>query len=93
MTRPDIAYAVQVVNQFVSDTHKNQHSTAHHLLRCIKGIVSQGLFYSSASPLSLRGYMDADWAGCPNTRCSTTGSCMLLETSVISLKCKKQPSL
>ena len=84
MTRPDIAYAVQVVSQFASDPHKNHLSSVHRLLRYIKGTLSRGLFYSSISPVSLRSYMDANWANCPNTRRSTTGWCMLLGTSAIS---------
>ena len=54
MTRPDIAYAVQVVSQFASDPHKNHLSSVHRLLRYIKGTLSRGLFYSSISPVSLR---------------------------------------
>ncbi|GJZ30201.1 ribonuclease H-like domain-containing protein [Tanacetum coccineum] len=35
----------------------------------------------SASPLSLIGYSDADWAGCPTTRRSTSGYCVILATT------------
>ena len=93
MTRPNIAYAVQVVNQFVSSPHKNHLSAVHRLLRYFKGTMSRGFFYSSTSSLSLQGYTDADWAGCPDTQQSTIGWCMFLGSSTISCKCKKQPTV
>lgn len=93
MTQPDIAYAVQVVSQFVGNPHKNHFSSVHCLLRYIIGTVDRGLFYSSLSPLHLQGYSDTDWAGCLDTRCSTMGWCMVLGTFAISWKCKRQSAI
>ena len=42
------------------------------------------------NPLQLTAYVDADWAGCQDTRQSTTGWCMYLGNSFISWKYKKQ---
>jgi hypothetical protein len=41
-------------------------------------------------PLELRAYADADWAGDPTDRRSTTGYCFLLGSSLISWRSKKQ---
>ena len=53
MTRPNIAYVVQVGSQFVSNPHKNHLTAVHHILHYIRGTTHKGLFYSSSSPLHL----------------------------------------
>lgn len=60
------------------------------IIRYILGTSSRGLFFPVGNPTSLTAYLDADWAGCPDTRRSTTGWCMFLGDSLISWKCKKQ---
>ena len=46
--------------------------------------------YSAQSPLVLCAFSDADWAGDPTDRRSTTGYCFLLGSSLISWRSKKQ---
>ncbi|KAK8919312.1 hypothetical protein KSP39_PZI021359 [Platanthera zijinensis] len=48
---------------------------------------------SATSPLTLRAYSDADWAGDVATRRSTTGFCIFLGDSLISWRSKKQDSV
>ena len=60
------------------------------ILRYIKGTLFHGLFYSAQSPLVLRAFSDADWAGDPTDRRSTTSYCFLLGSSLISWRSKKQ---
>ncbi|GKA83177.1 ribonuclease H-like domain-containing protein [Tanacetum coccineum] len=45
----------------------------------------------SALKLILR--YDADWAGCPNTRRSTLGTCVFLGKNLLSWSSKRQPTL
>lgn len=73
MTCPDIAHAVQVVSQFGSDPRKSHLTAVHCIFRYLRGTLDMDLFYSSTTPLTLQAYAYADWAGCPDTRRSTTG--------------------
>jgi len=48
------------------------------------------LWYPGNISLSLTGYFDSDFAGCKIDRKSTSGTCHLLGSSLISWQCKKQ---
>ena len=56
----------------------------------LKGNPGQGILLSSKCDLQLRGWCDADWAGCLLTRRSLTGWLVFLGGSPVSWKTKKQ---
>ena len=60
------------------------------ILRYLKGTIFDGLHFSSHSSLTLQAYLDADWAGDPTDRRSTTEYCFILGDSLISWRSKKQ---
>ncbi|XP_020526104.1 uncharacterized protein LOC110007719 [Amborella trichopoda] len=93
MTRPDIAYVVHVVNQFISDPRRLHLSTLHPILYYVRGTSIRGLFFDSTSSLDLSAYADADWAGDLDTCRSTTGYCVFLGSSLISWKSKKHDTI
>ncbi len=60
------------------------------ILRYLQGTLDYGIRILSRSSFTLFGFSDADWAGCPNTRRSTTGFCIYLGANCISWSSKKQ---
>jgi len=52
-----------------------------------------GLFFPRQSDLQLLGYVDADWAGCIDSRRSTTRFCFFLGSSLLSWRAKKQATV
>ena len=89
ITRPDISFAVNLMSQFMTAPRHLHMAAVRRIIRYLIRTPTRGLFFPSNNPLSLTAYSDADWAGCPDTRRSTTGWCMFLGNSLISWKCKK----
>ena len=58
------------------------------LIKCIlcyvKGTLSSRLHIGTGSVQSLTAYSDADWAGCPDSRRSTSGFCVYLGDNLVS---------
>ncbi|CAL2270482.1 unnamed protein product [Prunus armeniaca] len=69
-TRPDIAYAVNSVCQFMIAPTDIHFGAVKRILRYLKGTSHYGITYTS-SDMQLLVYSDSDWAGDPNTRSST----------------------
>ncbi|CAL1376875.1 unnamed protein product [Linum trigynum] len=89
-TRPGLQFAVNYLAQFVSSPRTPHQQAIQRVLRYIKAAPAQGLFFSAKSSVDLHAYTDADWAGCLNTRRSTSGYCVFLGHSLISWAAQKQ---
>jgi hypothetical protein len=90
-SRPDIAYAVQQVCLHMH-TPREPHLTAlKRILRYLRGSLDYGLLLRPSPTSELVVYTDADWAGCPDTRRSTSGYAMFLGTNLVSWAAKRQP--
>nr|GEZ33486.1 hypothetical protein [Tanacetum cinerariifolium] len=62
------------------------------IFRYLRGTVNQGLWYSKGSSIALIAFVDADYAGCQDTRRSTSGSVQFLGERLISWSSKRQKS-
>ncbi|KAM2975746.1 hypothetical protein FF1_001874 [Malus domestica] len=88
-TRPDIAFSVNQVCQFMHSPTTVHWAAVKRILCYLKGTHDHGLLYRPSS-LSITAYADADYAGDPNDRRSTGGYCIFLGSNLISWSSKKQ---
>lgn len=93
LSRPDIAFAVHKLSQFIAQPRTPHLHAVHHLLRYLNNKPGQGIFFSSSSQLHLKAFSDADWGACHDSRKSTTGFCIFLGESLVSWKAKKQSTI
>ncbi|XP_020258057.1 uncharacterized protein LOC109834445 [Asparagus officinalis] len=84
ISRLDISHAVGIVSQFVSASRSIHYATLLRILRYLRGTNTRSLLFPAISKLELCAYSDADWAGDPTIRKSTTGYCIFLGDFLIS---------
>ncbi|WVZ90344.1 hypothetical protein U9M48_036653 [Paspalum notatum var. saurae] len=89
-TRPDITYAVQQVCLRMHDPREPHLAAVKRILRYLQGTSDLGLFLSCTASSALTVYTDADWAGCPDTRRSTSGYAVFLGDNLVSWSSKRQ---
>lgn len=95
-TRWDLAFPISHLAQFMSNPAPVHWLGVKRIFRYLRGTSKQGLTYTAAlSPHStlhqLRGWSDADWAGDPDTRKSTSGYIFQLDSSsILSWQSRKQ---
>jgi hypothetical protein len=91
-SRPDLANAVGVLAQFASNPGPEHWKALKHVFAYLKGTVDYKLTYkpSQKHVMTLRGYVDADYAGCLDTRRSTSGYAFFLGDCLVCWSSKKQ---
>ncbi|GJS47160.1 ribonuclease H-like domain-containing protein [Tanacetum coccineum] len=92
-TRPDLSYAVQQVCLYMHDPREPHFAALKRILRYVQGTLELGLQLYASATTSLVGYTDADWAGCPSTRRSTSGYCVFLGDNLLSWSAKRQHTI
>lgn len=89
LTRPEISFSVNVACQHMHAPKLSHFMAAKRILRYVKGSVHQGLHFVPG-PLTLTAFADADWAGDPVDRRSTTGFGVFMGHNLVSWCAKKQ---
>lgn len=93
ISRPDLAYSVHVLAQFMNNPHVTHWHAALKLIRYLSHTTEQGLFYAKHANPVLTAYCDADWGSCNQTRQSLTGFCVTFGNTLVSWRCKKQQTV
>jgi hypothetical protein len=87
-TRPDIAFPVAILSQFLRNPTRMHWEAAKRIIRYLKGTKDLKLTLSTSKG-GLEAYVDADWASQPH-RHSMSGYVVLLHGSPIAWSARKQ---
>lgn len=68
ITRPELAYNVHILAQFMHTPRKEHWEEVIKVVRYLKGRPRQSILLKSDSSLTLIAYSDSDWASCLITR-------------------------
>ena len=74
-TRPDIAFAVSLVSQFMHSPYEKHLEAVNRILRYLKSTPGKGILFQKTTQQNIEAYTDADWAGSVIDRRSTSGYC------------------
>jgi hypothetical protein len=83
-----LSFAVHQVCQYMAAPTTTHLSAAKRILRYIKGTLFHGIAFTQG-PLTLFVFSDADWAGDPDDRRSTSGLLVYLGSNPIHLVCQE----
>ena len=83
-TRPDIAYAVSLVSQYMHDPRESHLEAVFRILRYLKSASGKGLLFSKAWPPIKKTFTDADWIGSLNDRRLTFGYCIFVGDNLVT---------
>ena len=93
LSRPDIAFAVNKLSQFMYAPTTQHWGVVKRLFRYLNGTQTYGIRMQRHSSLSLHASCDADWAGDPDDRTSTVAYVVFLGPNPVSWSSKKQRSI
>ncbi|XP_062089758.1 secreted RxLR effector protein 161-like [Humulus lupulus] len=89
-TRPDIAYIVGVLGRYLSNPGIDYWKAAKKVMRYLKKTRDYMLTYRRSDHFEIIGYSDSDFAGCQDSRRSTSGYIYLLGGGAMSWRSAKQ---
>ncbi|XP_052189851.1 secreted RxLR effector protein 161-like [Diospyros lotus] len=89
-TRPDIIFVVNVLGRYQSNLGIEHWKAAKKVMRYFQGTKDYRHTYKHSDNLEVIRYTDSDFAGCIDTRKSTSGYIFLLTGGVVSWRSNKQ---
>ncbi|GKF71513.1 hypothetical protein Tco_0207627, partial [Tanacetum coccineum] len=92
-SRPDLQFSICMRARYQARSTEKHLNAVKRIFRYLRGIVNRGLWYPKDSSIALTAFVDADHAGCQDTRRSTSGSMQFLEDRLVSWSSKRQKSV
>ncbi|CAJ2638271.1 unnamed protein product [Trifolium pratense] len=89
-TRPDIAFSVSVVSQFMHSPFEEHLEVVYRILRYLKANPGKGLFFKKTSERNVSIFTYADWAGSVTDRRATSGYFTYVWGNLVTWRSKKQ---
>jgi hypothetical protein len=93
LTWSDISFAVNKVCQFLHAPTDLHLSAMKRILRYVQHMLKLGLTFHRSSSLKPSAFLDADWAGCPDDKRSTSGFDVYLGSNLVSWSSRKQSTM
>ncbi|KAL5858701.1 hypothetical protein ACOSQ3_006159 [Xanthoceras sorbifolium] len=89
-TRPDIAFVVGMLGRYQSNPGLDHWKAVKKVMRYLQGTKDHMLMYRRTDNLEVIGYSDSDFAGCVDSRKSTSGYIFMMASGAVSWRSAKQ---
>ncbi|KAH9714143.1 reverse transcriptase Ty1/copia-type domain-containing protein [Citrus sinensis] len=90
LTRPELAFYVSKLSQFMSNPRQSHWIACKTVLRYLKNTMNMCLRIKKSEYFDLIAYTDADWASDPDDRRSISGYCVYLGNNLVAWSSRKQ---
>ncbi|XP_059077173.1 uncharacterized mitochondrial protein AtMg00810-like [Cryptomeria japonica] len=90
-TRPNLAYALSIVSQFMHNPGEQHMNAVMRILRYLKSAPGKGILFTKREDYqNVDAYTDADWAGAVDDKRSTSGYFTFVGGNLVTWRSKKQ---
>lgn len=89
-TTPHIAFATGYVSRYATNPNQTHMSAVDRIFAYLKNDPGKAIIYSGKHGLQLRGFVDSDFAGCEDSRRSSTGWAFTLAGGPVSWSSQRQ---
>jgi histone deacetylase 1/2 len=93
LTRPDLAFSVNKICQYLHAPTTEHWTAVKRILRYVKSTIKLGITFTSSTSTFLSAFSDADWAGDIDDRRSTGGFAIFVGPNLVSWSARKQATV